>query len=786
MNNILIILLLVVSSVNAQLITNNSLSPEDLIKNVLVGSGIDISNITFTGNAKAIGQFVGVNSNIGVDDGVILSTGTVLDLVLLTGEKNGPVGPNNNGGAGSIWNEDGDNDLEVLVNKLTFDAAVLEFDFIPQGDTVEFEYVFASEEYLEEVDNSQFNDVFAFFISGPGIDDVVNLAVVPGTNTEISVGTINNVNNSNFYIDNGTGNSSPQNNDSTVVNFDGFTIPLKAISKVQPCKSYHLKIAIADCTDKSFDSGVFLKGGSLTSSPQFEPKQKTSVDIGSENIIPEGCSNGVLEISRTENLWDNLTIEYRVLGDAENGVDYNNVSGSVSFLANSTTTNVTIVPIVDVISEANESVILRFPNPNVCLLDSLDYTFNITEIIPMISQPDSAEIVCPGEDLSISSNFSGGFSPYLYSWDNGVDLITTNVSPFTTEVFKFTVSDACGTSTSNDFKVTVPSYQELSIDLGEDTTVGCSGVNIDLIPSISGGSGGYVFEWSSGEELFSISPQITETREFTLKVTDDCLIEAYDSVMVMLDYPNFSAKIFNDTVVCPGDSVQFSADVSGGIPPYVYVWENGSQNNVAVFVSNESRFIKISVSDSCGIIPAKDSVELVIQKPTADFIITTSRKETDEIIYFRNNSEGAVESFNWDLGNGVNSLDEHTNTVYTTDSTYVVNLEVTDSSGCKDVITKLLKIIPPLYFYVPNCFTPNDDGLNDFFLAKGIGIKTFNLRVFDRWGVEVFASNDINTPWDGASYTGKEMPDGVYVYRITLIGESGDEVERLGTITLLR
>ena len=253
MNKILIILLLVVSSVNAQLITNNSLSPEDLIKNVLVGRGIDISNVTFTGNAKAIGQFVGVNSNIGVDDGVILSTGTVLDHVLLTGEKNGPVGPNNNGDAGSIWNEDGDNDLESLVNKITFDAAVLEFDFVPQGDTVEFEYVFASEEYLEEVNNSQFNDVFAFFISGPGIAGVTNLAIVPGTSTEISVGTINNVSNSNFYIDNGTGDSSPQNSDSTVVNFDGFTVPLKAISKVQPCKSYHLKIAIADFSFKYFN-----------------------------------------------------------------------------------------------------------------------------------------------------------------------------------------------------------------------------------------------------------------------------------------------------------------------------------------------------------------------------------------------------------------------------------------------------------------------------------------------------------------------------------------------------
>ena len=789
MNKILIILLLVVSSVNAQLVTNNSLSPEDLIKNVLVGRGVDISNVTFTGNANAIGQFVGVNSNIGVDNGVILSTGTVLDHVLLTGQKNGPIGPNNNSASGTVWNENGDNDLESLVNKITFDAAVLEFDFIPQGDTVEFEYVFASEEYLEEVDNVQFNDVFAFFISGPGIAGVTNLAIVPGTNTVISVGTINDDYNSNLYINNGTGklaDNEPEYTDARVVNFNGFTVPLKAVSKVEPCKSYHLKIAIADCTDKSFDSGVFLKGGSLTSNPQFEPKQKTSVDIGRENLIPEGCSNGVLEISRTENLWDNLTIEYRILGDAENGVDYNNLSGSVSFPANATTTNVTIVPINDAISEANESVILRFPNPNVCLTDSLDYTYNITELLPMNSLPDSADIVCPGEELIINSNFSGGFSPYLYSWDNGANLIATKVSPFVTEVFEFTVTDACGTNTSNDFKVAVPNYLALSIDLGEDTTVGCSGVNVNLTPSISGGSGGYVFDWTNGESLFSISPQITETKEFILKVTDDCLIEASDSVKIILDYPEFTVKILNDTVVCPGDSVEFSIDVTGGISPYVYVWENGSQNSVAIFASDESRFIKISVSDSCGIIPAKDSVELAIQKPTADFFITTSRKETDEIIYFRNNSEGGVESFSWDLGNGVSSEDEHTNTIYTTDSTYVVNLEVTDSSGCKDLITKLLKITPPLYFYVPNCFTPNDDGLNDFFLAKGIGIKTFNLIIFDKWGVEVFATNDINSAWYGTSHTGKEMPVGVYVYKITLEGESGDDVERLGTITLLR
>ena len=177
--------------------------------------------------------------------------------------KKGPVGPNNNSGATTNWNgvstEHGDADLDDLINGSTFDAVVLEFDFIPQGDTVEFQYIFASEEYPEFV--FSFNDVFAFFISGPGISGgVQNLALVPGTSDPVSINTINSSTNSALYTPNGTGSvGESQYTNPKVVQFDGFTVPLTAISKVTPCKTYHLKIAIADVADGSYDSGVFLK-----------------------------------------------------------------------------------------------------------------------------------------------------------------------------------------------------------------------------------------------------------------------------------------------------------------------------------------------------------------------------------------------------------------------------------------------------------------------------------------------------------------------------------------------
>jgi hypothetical protein len=149
----------------AQLTTDNSLSSADLVKDVLVGRGVTVSNINYTGVLQAIGEFDGSQSNIGISNGIILSTGSVLDHSS-SSRKNGPVGPNNNSGASKNWGSAGDTDLNNLIGEKTFDAAILEFDFIPQGDTVEFKYIFASEEYPEFV--FSFNDVFAFFYFRPG------------------------------------------------------------------------------------------------------------------------------------------------------------------------------------------------------------------------------------------------------------------------------------------------------------------------------------------------------------------------------------------------------------------------------------------------------------------------------------------------------------------------------------------------------------------------------------------------------------------------------------------
>ena len=370
---ILIFACLFGGSVFSQLTTNTALTPTQLVESVLVGQGIDVSNVTFTGAADAIGQFNATSSNVGIGQGVMLSTGNVLDHQA-AGKQNGPVGPNNTGSATTTWNTPGDADLTAIIGNVTHDAVILEFDFIPQGDTIRFNYVFASEEYIEFVGSADINDVFAFFISGPGFGAPTNIAVLPGTTTPVSINNVNNVTNNSFYINNGDGFSGPQFSDATVVNFDGITVKLTAIAKVTPCQTYHLRLVLADGGDASLDSGVFLQAGSLNSNPAFQyTDEPTFNPLSIDTLISEGCSNGKVKFKRYDDLWNPFILDFRVLGTATNGVDYTLSANQVSFPANIDEVTIDINSIADVLVElVNDKNPRALPNLQKEIKDAWD------------------------------------------------------------------------------------------------------------------------------------------------------------------------------------------------------------------------------------------------------------------------------------------------------------------------------------------------------------------------------------------------------------------------------
>lgn len=234
-------------------INGTTVTAETLAQSLLgSGSGITINSATYSGDNLASGLFTGGTGIIGFNSGIVLTSGHASFV----------TGPNTSGGFTVSNSAGGNADLNAIVSPLsTQDASVLEINFTPAGNKITFSYVFGSEEYNEYV-NSQFNDVFAFFVNG------VNAAIIPGTSVPV---TINNVNcgnpfnaaspnpNCQYYINNtGTGSANLD------TQLDGLTKVLFIAADVNPGVANVLKIAIADTSDSALDSAVFIQGGTLT------------------------------------------------------------------------------------------------------------------------------------------------------------------------------------------------------------------------------------------------------------------------------------------------------------------------------------------------------------------------------------------------------------------------------------------------------------------------------------------------------------------------------------------
>lgn len=246
---------------------------EDMVA-AMIGSGEDapaISNVSFVGVNRAAGTFTGGTGIIGFESGIILGTGNI-DLV---------AGPNQYDGITGYNDVPGDSDLDALIpGYSTYDATVLEFDFeCSTTQFLSFEYVFTSEEYNEYV-NSEFNDVFAFFLNGE------NIALIPETTTPVAINNVNCGNpynppagsNCDLYINNDLSDGGGDVN----TEMDGLTVVFTATGALQPGIN-HIKLVIADAGDHILDSNVFIKAESFVCA---RPGSEVAVDIH-----PGSCPN---------------------------------------------------------------------------------------------------------------------------------------------------------------------------------------------------------------------------------------------------------------------------------------------------------------------------------------------------------------------------------------------------------------------------------------------------------------------------------------------------------------
>ena len=584
----------------------------NLIQNILVQGGVAISNITYSGSIASatnsqFGSFTNASTTyLGLSSGVVLSTGYVPHIAQQA-DSTGIMSDQVNANAH-------DSDLCIAAGipianlSETYDACILQFDFVPMGDTVSFTYVFGSEEEPCWVCD-QYDDVFGFFLSGPGIAGpysrgAVDIALIPGTNYPVSVNTVNDghigsrvttslcpgygLSYSMYYI-----NNLP---DPYIV-CGGLTRVLTAKHAVTPCKTYHIKLAICDTYNGKYDSDVFLGANSFTV-PNSASVQSAYSNSALGNNAIKGCSNGEFVFTLPPPNTSNDTVKYIIGGTAHNGVDYNTIPNSVVIPAGQDTAKVIIQPTTN---GSSGTVILGV----ISTCDTVYDTIKIIPYVPVDLTTSGTATICSGasDAISVTNSNSGGIAPVTYNWSNGLGTNTTyNVTPTVTTTYVVTATDLCNQTATDNVTVTVAPPLTISVTPANPTV--CPGTNTTLEAS-----GASTYNWNPSTGLSSVTDSIvtvTPTGTTTYTVTGTNSLGCSGTTSVIVTVANvLNITIAPDTTVCPGTTVQLIA--SGGT---TYIW-NTTQTGDTLTVAPTTTTI-YSVTGTSGSCSGSNNVTVTI------------------------------------------------------------------------------------------------------------------------------------------------------------------------------
>jgi gliding motility-associated-like protein len=419
----------------------------------------------------------------------------------------------------------------------------------------------------------------------------------------------------------------------------------------------------------------------------------------------------------------------------------------------------------------------------------------------------AVQTICYGQSAQIYAAGFGGVtsSPYTYTWTPAMGSSggPLTVSPTVNSFYTVTMSDVNGCTTSPVI-ITVNVTPSLSVT-GYAITK-CDGELVTLSPIFtSPGNGGvpqYNYSWSNGATTNSITVNasyITTPNMYTVTVSD-CTIPSASGMFTVNANPlpiiSFTSNILQG---CAPLTVTLTGTSTGAND--VFTWEElGTPGNPKVVTFSESGLhtVILSVTNpltGCSARETKTDYINVYPIPTAEFYaVPAVASILFPYISFTNTSVGAV-SYIWDFGdvaalNGTNnSTFVNTNHSYLYTGNYNVTLLVTSIYGCTDLVTHPIEITPDFALYIPNCFTPDANGKNDMFQPLGVGIDEDNYRmdIFDRWGENIFTSNNFRKGWDGTvKGSTKTAPQGVYIYKLQVFDLQGGKHPFVGHVTVLR
>lgn len=760
----------------------------------LVGNGVTVSNVTYAGfNGQSsgtahsdqsgyyefdvpiyqIGAFSNGNTtNLGIDAGIILSTGDVRDA-------NNPASFFANSYTSSMAQND--QDLEDLGGQ-PYDKSILEFDFIPQGPTISFQFVFGSEEYPNWV-NQSYNDKFGFFLSGPGIagpfsNGAENIALIPSTSTPIAINNVNNGDGDCQPIFGSGGNNPPNgpctncqyyvsNCGGTTICYGGFTTVLTATYNVQCGSTYHIKLAIADVGDANWDSGIFIKKNSLESSTINITPDPIDICAG-ENVqltanLPSGVSGGVF--SWTPGGASTQSINVSPATSTDYIVNYT-YSGCV--LKDTATVNIIEIPTIT----------------NINISPCNNNLYSITGDVNFTTFPSSGDLVvedCNGQQFIVASApFSGS------SYQMNLTGLSADGNACSLNVF---FTDASNCDNTYNYNAPAPCAATCNYSVNGNATVCINSPSPNVNFSGSSGTAPYTFNYninggatqnfnSDGTGLGSLAAPTNAAGTFVYtltSVTDAngtvCVLTGINTVTITVVTSNITPTFDVQGPYCVGTNFTLPTIsnnfVSGTWSPAI----NTNSTTTYTFTPDPGQCSDIA-----------QTTVTIVPEPVASFTANPTSGVAPIDITFTNNSTDA-NSYIWNFGNGNNSNSSSNQVINTYLSGGQYNIILTASNGiCQDSINLIINIEnpPSLIYHIPNVFTPNNDQKNDEFFIETHYAKSVFVEIFNRWGNLIKVLENQNEKWDGKNYS-----DGVYFFKYKITDLSDKVYEGHGFVHLV-
>ncbi|PTT75266.1 MULTISPECIES: choice-of-anchor L domain-containing protein [unclassified Chryseobacterium] len=716
--------------VNVASYAPSSYNIEQLVKNVLISGGsscavANVTNVTVSPNQpatdteRAWGYFHKGTTAFPFTDGVVLVTGKARRAgnVLESGLSD-PV-------PGSTVS---DPDLVTAINPLAplKDAVFIEFDFVPNSTQVKFNYIFASEEYTSDFPCGVYSDGFALLLKKVGDPTYTNMAILPGTAGPVSVTNI---------VPSGNGFScgpineayfGGMNTSNIETNFNGRTIPLTATATVIPGQTYHFKMVLADASDSSFDSAVFLQGGSF--------------DIGM--TIVDGSGNPLTSVNMCDNTPQTLTAQIASVP----GMTFQWYKDGVAIAGATNATYIATSPGVYVVrtfvggtncQTATVTIVGGTTPPaqnatlKLCTTPSLA-TFNLNDATPQITTSTTAIVryyVNQADAVAQNANYLTAAQMASYNGTDGQVLyVVVSNGAFCSKTVTLTLR-----------KEATPVVQltatKVRICLGESTTLTASN--------------GATYQWtnlSGTGATQTVSPTQTTTYSVYAIGTQGC--KSLQPASVTVEVVPAIKSTLSGGMICQGDVINLDA---GAGPNYSYLWSNGATSQT-ISIGTPGTYSVTITNGVCSKVFTTQVIQAVIPE-----VINVNYNENGTMIITASNPSNGVLEYSVDNGLTWQNSNTFTNVPRNTVIAIRVRVKNTSCVGFLEYFT----------FVMQNVITPNGDNINDIIDFRIVNKnKDFKASIFDRYGKEVYRESSLQPYWDGY-FQGKRLNTSSYWYQVS-------------------